>query len=348
MKTSLETLIGARLVVGLPGPEVTAVWLRSLEELHVQHLILFKRNLINPEQVVRLIHDIEEALGHPLVVMIDHEGGRVVRFPRGFKGITFFPAAALLGAQSSVEQIEQQGRIEARELLRLGIRVNLAPCIDVRIENSDSVIGDRSYGSDPHQVATLATARIRGMQSQGLMACAKHFPGLGAVGLDPHQQLPTIELDGHEMDETHLVPFRSAIDAEVAMVMSSHVCFPRWKDPPGLPATFSARLIRGKLRQELGFPGLILTDDLDMGALREFGSLGDVLVRATEAGHDLLLVCGADLARLHAAVEALKQAYRIKYLSCDELESTFMRVDKLRRFIFYGEGKSTVERGFSV
>ena len=322
---TLEDLIGARLVVGFPETEATEALIEQLQALHVQSLIVFDRNFQSPEQFVRLLRRLEEGVGHPLLVMVDHEGGRVVRFA---SGVTRFPDALSVGRTQGPEAVERQGMTEAEELKQLGVSVNLAPCVDVLVEGSDPVIGNRSYGSDPAQVATLSLARIRGLQSRGVAACAKHFPGLGAVPRDPHKRLPTISLGWKAMEQIHLVPFRAAVEAGVATVMSSHVCYPGLGEPDGLPATFSPRLIQRVLRERMGFQGLILTDDLEMGALRAFGSMGEVAIRATEAGHDLLLIC-SDLSKAHEVSSVLRNSYQQDRLNTSELEASAERLFRL-------------------
>ena len=324
---SLDELIGARLAVGIPGLDATEEVIRTLKAIHAQSLVVFSRNFASPEQFLRLIQRLDDALGRRLLVMVDHEGGRVVRFG---SGVTSFAAALTVGRTGDAESIERQGYIEAEELARLGVRVNLAPCVDVIIDGVDPIIGDRSYGGEPATVSAFGVARIRGLQSQGVAACAKHFPGLGAVTRDPHKVLPTIALDWTAIRTVHLMPFRAAIQAGVATIMSSHVCYPALGDPPGLPATFSKRLIRDLLRRELRFPGLILTDDLEMGALRTFGPMGEAAIRATEAGHDLLLIC-SDLAAAEEAFSSLKQAYQSGRLSQAELAASVERAAVVRR-----------------
>jgi len=322
---TLDQLIGARLAVGFPGTEATEELIEHLRAIHAQSLVVFARNFISPEQFRRLVQQLSEGIGAPLLVMVDHEGGRVVRFSNG---VTPFPDAMTQGRTQGPDAIERQGAVEARELRGLGVGVNLAPCVDVFVDGSDPVIGDRSYGTDPDLVGRCGAARIRGLQSHGVMACAKHFPGLGAVQHDPHQTLPTIALDAAAMDATHLPPFRAAIASDVAMVMSSHVCYPTLGDPPGRPATFSPRLTRELLRDRLRFTGLLLTDDLEMGALRSLGTRGEAAVRATEAGHDLLLLC-SDPAAQQEAFASLRTAYQDGWLPRDELEAS---VEKLARY----------------
>ena len=324
--TDLDGLIGMRLAVGLPGHELTATALERLRHTHAQSVVLFSRNFVSPDQMTQLLRELDHQLHRSLLILVDHEGGRVIRFT---SGVTRFPDARTAGSQGP-EAIERQGREEAKELRRLGVHVNLAPCVDVVVNGSDPIIGDRSYGSDAHQVSQLGVARIRGLQSSGVAACAKHFPGLGAVPRDPHKVLPTVSLDWPTIERIHLPPFRAAIQVGVALVMSSHVCYPLLGDAPGLPATFSPQLIRGVLRERMSFDGVIATDDLEMGALGTSGDMGERAVRATEAGHDLLLIC-SDLDAAEQAAVSLRQAYQSGRLDREELKVSAARIDQVRR-----------------
>lgn len=323
----LNDLIGAKLAVGFPGAEATPEVIAMMRQTRAQSLVAFSRNFTSVSQWTRLLHELRAALGFTPLVMVDHEGGRVIRF---CAGVTRFPDSLTAGATQGAPDVERQGRIEADELRRLGVHVNLAPCVDVLDPASDPIIGNRSYGTDPRRVSELAVARIRGLQEGGVAACAKHFPGLGAVPRDPHHMLPTIQLDWPAMDQRHLPSFAASIDAGVAMVMSSHVCYPGLGEPADLPATFSPRLIRERLRKQMRFDGLILTDDLEMGALSAFGGMGELAVRATEAGHDLLLIC-SKLQAAQEAAEGLRQAYQTGRLSRAELEASATRLSKLRQ-----------------
>ncbi len=324
---SLDELIGARLAVGIPGLEATEEVIRHLAAIRAQGLVVFSRNFTSPAQLTTLIQRLEGALGWQLLVMVDHEGGRIDRFPPGT--LTHFPDAETAGNTQEPDQIQRQGEVEAEELKRLGIYMNLAPCVDVIVEGCDAVIGDRSYGRDPDRVSAYGVARVLGLQSRGVAACAKHFPGLGAVPRDPHKTLPTVTLDATPILTTHLPPFSAAIEAGVAAIMSSHVCYPGLGELPGVPATFSPRIMRGLLREQLGFQGVTLTDDLKMGAVGECGSIGEAAVRAAQAGHDLLLFCD-DLAAQQEARSALREAYRSGRLDTKELEASAERLATLR------------------
>ncbi len=322
-------LIGARLAVGIPGTDPTDDVIAHLRAIQAKSLVLFERNFVSPEQLTRLIQCLEEALGWRFLVLVDHEGGRVIRFNTG---VTRFPDALTVGRHATPQDVERQGAVEAEELKRLGIHVNLAPCVDVLVEGSDPVIGDRSYGSDPDRVIALSVARIRGLQSHGVAACAKHFPGLGAVPRDPHTMLSDILLDRETLNCVHLPPFRAAIEAGVAMVMSSHVHYAAFGDPKGRPATFSTNIIRGLLRAQMHFGGLILTDDLAMGAIRGQWSVGRAAVRAVHAGHDLLLICSEDLVVQKEAFASLRRAYHEGQLDDEvELKASAERLSVLKQ-----------------
>lgn len=323
----LEDLVGRQLVVGLPGPTLTPDVAEHLRAIRAGGVIPFERNYVSPEQFRTLLTQLREALGRDVLVMVDQEGGRIVRFSAG---VTRFPDPCSIGRTQQPADVERQGSVEARELRALGVHVNLAPCVDVLVEGSDPVIGTRAYGSDPLQVAAMGTARIRGLQGGGVAACAKHFPGLGAVPKDPHTHLPTVALDAGTMRRVHLVPFMEAVRAGVAMVMSSHVCYPKFERASAGPATFSSWIIRDLLRGELEFQGVAVSDDLEMGALRELCPIGEAAVRAVEAGHDAVLVC-SDLEAEREVFEALRQAYQTGRLSAVALEQSVARVERLRR-----------------
>lgn len=323
---TLEEQVGLQLAAVVPGTDATPPVIDALRAAQARSLVIFSKNFASADQFTTMIRRLEEGAGRRLLLMVDHEGGRIHRFK---DALTHFPDQLSL-ERSEPSAIERQGQTEAEELRRLGITMNLAPCVDVLEEGCDPIIGDRSYGHEPERVAALAAARIRGLQGHGVAACAKHFPGLGAVPRDPHKLLPTIELGWQEMEEIHLPPFEVVIGQGVASVMSSHVCYPNLGEPDGLPATFSPRLIHGLLRERMQFRGAILTDALEMGALRTFGSIGESAVRAAEAGHDMFLIC-SNLDDAKEALSRLCEAYRSGRLSQEQLEASVKRIDQLRQ-----------------
>jgi beta-N-acetylhexosaminidase len=323
--TNLDDLIGETLVFGIPGTKVRPEDVRLFKETRAGGLILYRINFESPAQTKKLVRDLEEALGRRLLVTVDHEGGRVVMFGAG---ATVFPDNLAFGRAAGARDTARQGGIEARELRRLGVDVDFAPTVDVLTGAYSPNIGIRSYGADPARVAALAAARIKAMQAGGVSACAKHFPGLGPATLDPHLELPLIDVGWPELRRSHLAPFRAAMKAGVDIVMSSHPVYPRLD--PGVPATFSKKLIGGLLRKELEYEGVISSDDLEMGALKHFGGAGRSAVLAARAGHDLLLCCHrADLQR--DVFRKLRAAYKSGALSVRELEKSVERIEKIRR-----------------
>ena len=206
----LDDGIGRTLMFGIPGTRLRAADVKLFRDTRAGGLILYRINYESPGQIRRLIGDLEEALGRRLLTAMDHEGGRVIM---AGGGVTVFPDSLAFGRGGTARDTAEQGRIEARELRRLGVDVNFAPVVDVLTDEYSPNIGIRSYGEDHARVAALAAARIKSMQASGVSACAKHFPGLGPATLDPHLALPVIKIARNELRRRHLVPFEAAVRA---------------------------------------------------------------------------------------------------------------------------------------
>lgn len=324
---TLEELVGEKLILGIEGTQATPAVIDLFRKTRAGGLILFRRNLGSAEGLRHLIANLELALGRRLLVLVDHEGGRILHLG---EGVTVFPDAQAVGVSGKADWARRQGEIEGEELRRLAIDVNLAPVLDVLTEAWNPAIGTRSYGKDPELVGILGRARIEGMQSKGISACAKHYPGLGGAGLDPHDELPVIRKSWKAIRETDLPPFLQAFEGKVDCVMSSHPVYPELDDNPRRPATFSRRLIHDLLRLELGFSGAVLTDDLKMGAISKTVSLREGAPLAAHAGHDLLLVC-SDAKAQQEAFDALLWAYKKRDLKTSELEESAERILRLKQ-----------------
>ena len=204
--------------------------------------------------------------------------------------------------------------IEGRELRRLGVDVSFGPVLDVLTERYSPNIGIRSYGKDPELVGRFGAARIEGLQASGVSACAKHFPGKGHAPVDAHLGLPVIDSDWGDMHAVHLVPFMAAMAAGVDCLMTSHPLYPNLDPEPRTPATFSRLIVDDYLRGQVGYRGVVASDDLEMGAIADLCPIGEATVRAAAAGHDLLLVCHTEAAQ-RAAHQALLAAYRSRRLA---------------------------------
>src|SRR5215475_5699369 len=324
--SDLRDLVGERLMIGLPGSTLSEEDIALFRETRAAGLILYRRNFESPEQLRTLLSALEGALGRRLLVATDHEGGRIVMLGRG---VTIFPDNLAVGTAGEETFAHREGLIEARELRRLGVDLSLGPVLDVLTERYSPNIGIRSYGKDPALVARCGVARIDGLQSTGVSACAKHFPGKGHAPVDAHLGLPVIGSDWGEMHAVHLVPFLAAIEAGVDCLMTSHPLYPGLDPTPDTPATFSRLIVDEYLRGELGYRGVVVSDDLEMGAIRELTPIGDATVRAAAAGHDLLLVCHTEAAQ-RAAHRALLDAYKSRALPARGLEQSVARLERLR------------------
>ena len=230
--------------------------------------------------------------------MVDHEGGRVHRLPPPF---TRFPPAATVGRSGDPRLAAAVASAMARELRAAGFDSGLAPVLDCRVESASAVIGDRAFGAAPDAVAACGVASVRAMLAGGLLPVAKHFPG--AV-VDSHQELPDVDADLDDLERSELVPFRAALGAGCPAVLIAHVRFPALDRD--LPASLSPDVIGGLLRRRMAFSGLVISDDLEMGAVVHSWGVAGAARRFLGAGGDLALVCrGADARR--ATVEALAQ-----------------------------------------
>jgi beta-N-acetylhexosaminidase len=275
------------LIVGINDTSLSPETAEQLRHPAVGGVILFGRNCESPEQLRALIDDLRRLRSPRLLVTVDQEGGRVQRIQRG---MTRLPPLSVLGRwfrshpDRACDLAYRHGRVMAAELLDLGVDLSWAPVLD--LDRGSRVIGDRAMSDDPDAVSQLAAWYIAGMRDAGMAACAKHFPGHGSVEADSHDEVVT---DPRTLDELKddIQPFQ-ALAGELAAVMMAHVCYPQI-DPA--PAGFSARWIGSYLRQELGFQGLVVSDDLDMVGAEPAGALEARLDRAFEAGCDLALVC---------------------------------------------------------
>ena len=339
---TLDALVGRRLMFGLPGPDLADADIRLFRDTGAGGLILYRRNFETPERLGALLTGLEEALGRRLLVGTDHEGGRIIMLNRG---VTIFPDSLAVAAAAEPAHAQRQGLFEGRELRRLGVDINFAPVLDVLTDRYSPNIGIRSYGKDPGIVARFGVARIRGLQRAGLSACAKHFPGKGHAPVDAHLGLPVIDSDWAEMERQHLPPFLAAIEAGVDGIMTSDPLYPHLDPAPRTPATFSRLIVEEHLRGELGYQGVIVSDDLEMGAIGALCPVGEAAVRAAAAGHDLLLVCHSETAQRQAHA-ALLEGYRSGALPRGRLEQSAARIEALvaRRAARVDGGSPRAER----
>ncbi|MDD4616932.1 MAG: beta-N-acetylhexosaminidase [Alphaproteobacteria bacterium] len=285
------------IIIGCEGPELSATERSAFRVADPFGIILFKRNCQRRDQLSLLIREIKQAVGRDdIQFVIDQEGGRVSRLQPP-EWVSYPPARAFglmyeRDPEWGMEAIKFYSRILAHELSTLGITINCAPVVDLFNAEGTPALGDRAYSSSPETVAALARAQVEVFLSNGILPVIKHLPGHGRLKVDPHEALPVIDAPRADLEAQDFVPFELMKD--VPLGMNSHAVFKALD--PGLPASMSAVVNREVIRGKLGFDGLLLSDDLQMGALKNAlkGSIRELSARALEAGNDIVLVCEGD------------------------------------------------------
>jgi beta-N-acetylhexosaminidase len=283
----LERMAGNVIVCGFGGLTAPATIHRCLSERSVAGLILFKRNVEDPDQAAELIATCTEGADPslPILVCVDQEGGRVARFG---DPVVRLPPMRTLGAAGDIQLTRDAARVLATQLRAIGVNLDFAPILDVDTNPENPVIGDRAFGRTPDVVIEHALAFADGLHEGGVLSCGKHFPGHGDTDLDSHLALPTLRHGRARLDDVELRPFRSAVQ-RVASLMTAHVVFDALD--ADVPATMSRAAVGELLREDVGFEGAVFSDDLEMKAVTERYSIEEAGVLAIEAGCDLLLVC---------------------------------------------------------
>ncbi len=299
-----EQLAGQRLMIGFDGIALNSDLEFYIDTLKVGGIILFSRNIKDVQQLKNLCRSAQtyaEDCGQPpLFIAIDQEGGQVARLKKPF---TIFPGNPFITNRAEARRFAE---ITATELRQVGINMNMAPVLDVAPEKIVSIMAGRAFGHDPGQVSLLGTEVIRGLQENGILSVGKHFPGIGRTVMDSHIDLPSLDVTPEDLAAMDLPPFQAAIADNVAGIMLSHIHYPRLD--PKWPASLSPAIARDLLRQELGFDGLVLTDDLDMGAIQKHYPIHDAVEQILKAEIDIVLIChkGPDIQT--AFDEILRQA----------------------------------------
>lgn len=301
MRDTPEDQAGQRLMVGFDGTDFNDDLSELIQTIRPGGLILFSRNLETPDQISRLCRDCQKAASEagiaPLFISIDQEGGRVSRLP-----VAFFRSFPGNPAMTDVSDAAEFARITAADLQSLGINMNMAPVLDVAWPGMDSIMAGRAFGHDPEWVGMMGKTVIDTLQGHGIMAVGKHFPGIGRTVLDSHHTLPDLDIDPAILFQSDLVPFRAAMAAKVAGLMLSHIRYtaidPVW------PASLSPAVTQGMLRQTLGYEGVVMTDDLDMGAIKPAYDIRTAIEQILVSDVDMALIChkGPDIAAAHECI----------------------------------------------
>lgn len=299
-----------------------AEMLETLRQYQVGGVIYFRKNVIYPEQLENFTRDMQANVKVPLFIGIDEEGGYVTRIA-GVKGfnVPAYSAMEQIGNTGDVEQARDVGAGIGAYLKDYGINVDFAPVADVNTNPSNRVIGNRSFGDDPELVSKMVVAAIEGFHSQDIMTVTKHFPGHGDTSDDTHSGKVVLNKTWEDLKKCELQPFESAIAANTDFVMVAHITLPNVTSD-GLPASLSEELITGKLRGELGYNGLIITDSLSMGAIYYNYTPAEAAVLAMKAGADVLLMPADFLEAYNAVLDAVKNGE----ISEERLDQSVLRI----------------------
>ncbi|MFJ7934727.1 beta-N-acetylhexosaminidase [Sporosarcina sp. NPDC096371] len=326
-KMSVKEKIGQLLMIGVEGKSFSEEIDQLIRNYHVGGVILMGKNVSTTPEMLTFINAIKRANASnkiPLFMSVDEEGGRVSRLPAG---IPKLPTSAQIGKRHDETVSYRAGTYVAEVLHDFGYNMNFAPVLDVNSNPGNPVIGDRSLGADPEQVAKLGVSMMHGMMDSGVIPVVKHFPGHGDTVVDSHKVLPKVEKTLEKLRNVELFPFQQAIDEGADAVMVAHILFPELD--PEYPASMSKEIITGLLRVEMEFDGVIITDDLVMGAITNDYTVPEAAVQSFMAGSDLLLVVG-DTNNQVNTVNALETAIDEGSITEERLNESVKRILTLK------------------
>ena len=318
---------GQHLFIGLPGATLTASARRLLNSVRPGGIVLFARNIDSAAEFRALTHALRTEFQYSPLLAIDQEHGGVNRLRRV---IGDAPTIAETKSSGHVEQAEDFGRTTGRWLHQFGIDIDLAPVLDLELfdEKADNALRDRCWGRTADEVSRWAGAFLEGLEREGVAACPKHFPGLGGAVLDSHEKLPMIERSREQILAEDVVPYVKLM-RRLTAIMVGHGHYPAFDGRKPLPASLSRSVVTDLLRNQLGFGGLVLTDDMEMGAISQFGSFEQAIVEAFVIGADMILVCHSPEKAL-AAEEALAKAIETGRIRPQHLARSQQRIRQFR------------------
>ncbi|MFC1557453.1 beta-N-acetylhexosaminidase [candidate division KSB1 bacterium] len=324
---SLEQKIGQMFMFGFSGNEPSAELKELIRTYHLGNVIVFARNFANAGDLRHLCRLIYSEFTIPPLIAIDQEGGVVIRIT---EGASLLPGNMALAATGDPNLAFEYGKITGREMRALGLNLNLAPVLDVNHKNNPG-IGVRSFGDNADIVSEFGVSMIKGLQSEHIFSTGKHFPGKGAATLDTHLDLAVIKKRFDELESSDIVPFQKAVESGVECIMTSHAAFPAFSPgKPAQPGTFTAEIMTDYLRHMLGFEGVLITDDLEMGAAAKSADFNESIRKSVLAGADILCVCRSfELQR--SAVDTLTAAVRSGAILEARIDRSVRRILALKR-----------------
>jgi len=322
--------LGRLLMIGFNGTELPDGFSELIKEYGIGGFVLFERNLVNPGQILALnkqLHSLEEDF-IPLIA-IDQEGGRVQRLKHPFSRL---PSARKVEEyykkHHSIDIIYEYGMFIAEELSIAGFNMNLAPVLDL-CEKEDGVIGDRAFSDAPLVVEEIGVSMIAGMQDHGIIACAKHFPGNTDTKIDPHKKLPAVNIKPEVM-RSNLSPFIHAINNDVGSIMVSHTLF---KDIDDKPASMSKKIVNGLLKSGTRFKGIVITDDVKMGAIANTYSLSEAVISALAANNDMVMISNIEPEELASLIDEIEDSLIKGVIKKEQVDASLLRIDLVKNNI---------------
>src|SRR5829696_349548 len=334
----LEQQIGQFLFIGVPGTELDADTRALIEKIQPGGIIIFGRNVAGAEQLRSLLDGVRELVEIPPLFGIDQEGGLVDRLRRIF---TPMPSARTIRQHGDLAAARALGRITGEVLRMLGFNINFAPVMSIMTEDRDLLsngLYSRSFGRSPGEVLGYTTVYMRGLQGTGCLGCLKHFPGIGAGEVDSHEKMPVVRLSHDDLIAQDLAPYIELFrrrDDRVRCVMVSHGGFPNIDIKEEMtggrfePASLNYNIVTRLLRQELGYNHLVVTDDLEMGAIARHCEIGDAVVRATLAGEDMVLIC-ASPEKIRRGYHGLLEAAKSGKLTEERIQESLERIARTK------------------
>lgn len=324
-KMTLDEKIGQMLMVGIDGTEVDDDFKEFAEEYKFGTVILFGKNITNAEQLVNLTNSIKSTAGDiPYIIGMDEEGGLVTRLP---DDVLSMPSALTIAGSEDTEYCYNAGYQIGTQITSFGLHTGFSPVLDIWSNPDNTVIGNRAYGKTSDDVCKYGIADMLGLKATGAIPVAKHFPGHGDTETDSHYGLPLVTKTKEELWKSELLPFKSAIENGVPMIMAAHILCTELDE--NYPASMSKNIITDLLRDEMGFEGVVITDDLTMGAISESYSFGDAAVLSINAGCDILSICfGED--NVKQAVKAIKEAVENGAITEERIDESVRRILKLK------------------
>lgn len=326
----LRRHIGQLAIAGFSGHTIPSDLRILAREFDLAGIILFARNVEAPDQVAELSREAQTLADElPLWVSVDQEGGRVARLKAPF---TVWPPMITLGRSGDRKLAQRFARALAAELRAVGISLDYTPVLDIHTNPKNPVIGDRALAERADDVAALGREIIETLQGEGIAACGKHFPGHGDTSTDSHHELPLIEHPPDRLEAIELVPFKAAIDANVAAIMTAHILIPALDEER--PATLSPPVVDGLLKRALGYQGLVLSDDLEMKAVSGRYGIPEATVGAIAAGCDAVLMCNTSQEEQARALEAVIHAVEDGTIPVTRIEDALARHRRVKeRFL---------------